>query len=130
RNQSFKFGCRLVGVVSLSEHQMFKFPDCLIVIHISFFQDVCVLPATNNLFAPEMAKNSPSETRTSRMAYCSKSLLPSSANWTNRFQSTSYPSIGFGLEIMCPSVRPIERAMREPRRNPQSTVFPAQPCRP
>src|SRR6202047_1635859 len=55
---------------------------------------VCVLPATNNLFAPEMAKNSPSETRTSRMAYCSKSLLPSSANWTNRFQSTSCPSIG------------------------------------
>src|SRR5580700_11080876 len=44
-------------------------------------------PAANNLFAPEMAKNSPSETRTSRMAYCSKSLLPSSANSTNRFQS-------------------------------------------
>src|SRR5467141_3971366 len=41
-----------------------------------------------------MAKNSPSETRTSRMAYCSKSLLPSSANWTNCFQSTSCPSIG------------------------------------
>src|SRR5262249_34266060 len=57
------------------------------------------------------------------MACCSKSLLPSSPNWTNRFQ---YPSIGFGLEIMCPSVRPIERAMREPRRDPQSTVFPAQ----
>ena len=33
-------------------------------------------------------------------------------------------------EIMCPSVRPIVRAMREPRRGPQSTVFPAQPCRP
>src|SRR5271155_5569051 len=46
-------------------------------------------PATNNLFAPEMAKNSPSETRTSRMAYCSKSLLPNSANWINRFQSIS-----------------------------------------
>src|ERR1700690_3562577 len=41
-----------------------------------------------------MAKNSPIETRTSRMAYCSKSPLPSSANWTNRFQSTSCPSIG------------------------------------
>jgi len=34
------------------------------------------------------------------------------------------------LEIMCPSVRPIERAMREPRMDPQSTVFPAQPCCP
>ena len=34
------------------------------------------------------------------------------------------------LEIMCPSVRPIERAMREPRMDPQSTVFPAQPCHP
>ena len=34
------------------------------------------------------------------------------------------------LEIMCLSVRPIERAMREPRMDPQSTVFPAQPCRP
>jgi hypothetical protein len=34
RNQSFKLGCRLVGAISLSEHQMFKFPDCLIVIHI------------------------------------------------------------------------------------------------
>ena len=33
-------------------------------------------------------------------------------------------------EIMCPSVRPIERGMREPRMDPQSTVFPAQPCRP
>jgi hypothetical protein len=31
-----------------------------------------------------MAKNNPIETRTSRMAYCSKSLLPSSAKWTNR----------------------------------------------
>lgn len=53
---------------------------------------VCLPPATNNLFAPEMAKNSPSETRTSRMAYGSKSLLPCNANWTNRFQSTSCPS--------------------------------------
>ena len=34
------------------------------------------------------------------------------------------------LETMCLSVRPIERAMREPRMDPQSTVFPAQPCRP
>jgi hypothetical protein len=40
RNQSFKFSCRLVGVVSLSEHQMFKLPDCLIVIHISSFMKV------------------------------------------------------------------------------------------
>jgi hypothetical protein len=38
---------------------------------------------------PEMAKNSPIETRISRMAYCSESLLPFSANWTNRFQSIS-----------------------------------------
>src|ERR1700683_5191626 len=41
-----------------------------------------------------MAKNSPIETRTSRMAYCSKSPLPCSANWTNCFQSISGPSIG------------------------------------
>src|ERR1700730_11730143 len=41
---------------------------------------VCVLSATNNLLAPEMAKNSPTDTRTSRMAYGSTSLLPSSAN--------------------------------------------------
>jgi len=34
------------------------------------------------------------------------------------------------IEIMHPSVRPIERAMREPRMDPQNTVFPAQPCRP
>jgi hypothetical protein len=33
------------------------------------------------------------------------------------------------LEITSPCVRPIERAMREPRMDPQSTVFPAQPCR-
>ena len=39
RNQSFKFGCRLMGVVSLSEHQMFKFPDCFVVIHISLFHE-------------------------------------------------------------------------------------------
>jgi hypothetical protein len=43
-----------------------------------------------NLFAPEMAKNSPIATRTSRMAYCSKPLLPSSANWT---KNPSRPSI-------------------------------------
>src|ERR1700722_19443492 len=55
---------------------------------------VCAPRATNNLFAPEMAKNSPSETRTSKTASCSKSLLPSNANWTNRFQSTSRPSVG------------------------------------
>src|SRR5271156_3362199 len=41
-----------------------------------------------------MAKNSPIETRTSRMAYCSKSLLTSSAKSSNRFQSISRPSIG------------------------------------
>lgn len=35
RNQSFKLDCCLVGVVSFFEHQMFKFPDCLIMIHIS-----------------------------------------------------------------------------------------------
>ena len=34
------------------------------------------------------------------------------------------------VEIKCPSVRPIERAMRVPRMDPQSTVFRAQPCRP
>src|SRR5271156_6085728 len=51
-------------------------------------------PATNNLFAPEMAKNSPIETRTSRMAYCSNSLLPCSANWTNHFQFISCLTIG------------------------------------
>src|SRR5580704_5727765 len=50
--------------------------------------------AENNLFAPEMAKNSPIETRTSRMAYCSKSLLPNSVNSISRFQSISCPSIG------------------------------------
>ena len=31
------------------------------------------------------------------------------------------------LEIICPFVRPIERGMREPGMDPQSTVFPAQP---
>src|ERR1700683_5006291 len=41
-----------------------------------------------------MAKNNPSETRISRTAYCCKSLLPSSANWANRFQSISCPSAG------------------------------------
>jgi hypothetical protein len=34
------------------------------------------------------------------------------------------------LETMCPSVRPIERAMAELRMHRQSTGFPAQPCRP
>ena len=33
-------------------------------------------------------------------------------------------------EIMCPSVRPIERGMREPQMGPQSIVFPAQLFRP
>src|SRR5580704_11737995 len=58
-------------------------------------------PATNNLFAPEIAKNSPIETRTSRMAYCSKSLPPCSANWINRFQSISSASIG-GCAVTMP----------------------------
>src|SRR6478609_7983452 len=94
------------------------------------------------LFAPEMAKNSPSETRTSRMAYCPKPLLPSSANSRNRFQSTPCPFFRCKpangglvrefspLETMCPSVRSIERAMRERRMDPQSTAFPAQLCPP
>jgi hypothetical protein len=64
---------------------------------------------------------------------------PSSANWTKRFQSISCPSQTANggvvsefsrVEVRCPSVRPIEPAMREPRMDPQSTVFPAQPCRP
>src|SRR5712692_2368168 len=50
-----------------------------------------------------MAKNSPCETRTSKMAYGSKSLLPSNANWTNRFQSTSCPSIG-GCAVTIPHI--------------------------
>jgi len=41
RNQSLKFGCRLIGLVSLFEHQMFKFPDCLIVIHVSLAHIRC-----------------------------------------------------------------------------------------
>jgi len=40
RNQSFKFGCRLVRVVSLSDHQIFKFPDCFVVIYISLLMKV------------------------------------------------------------------------------------------
>ena len=39
RNQSFEFGCRLVRMVSLSDHQMFKFPDCLVVIQISLLMN-------------------------------------------------------------------------------------------
>src|ERR1700722_16155113 len=50
-----------------------------------------------------MAKNSPSETRTSKMAYCSKSVLPSSANWTKRFQSTYCPSIR-GCAVTMPHI--------------------------
>src|SRR5271154_2704454 len=48
-----------------------------------------------------MAKNSPMETRTSRMAYCSQSLLPCSANWTNCFQSISCAPIG-GCAVTIP----------------------------
>src|SRR5271170_5332812 len=48
-----------------------------------------------------MAKNSPIETRTSRMAYCSKSPLPSSANWTNRFQAISSLHRNSGTPRLC-----------------------------
>src|ERR1700722_16009236 len=48
---------------------------------------VRVPEATNNFFAPEMAKNSPSKTRTSKIAYCSISLLPSSARCPSRCKS-------------------------------------------
>jgi hypothetical protein len=41
-----------------------------------------------------MAKNNPIETRTSRMAYCSKLPLPNIANSINRFQSIPCPSVG------------------------------------
>src|SRR5580700_6858724 len=70
-------------------------------------------PATNSLFAPVMAKNRPSETRTSRMAYCSKSLLPSSANWTNRFQSISCPSVGGCVVTIPKSDRSIPWGLRD-----------------
>src|ERR1700723_1129462 len=53
-----------------------------------------------------MAKNSPIETRTSRMAYCSKSLLPSNANWTNRFQSISCPSLATNGGVVRESLAP------------------------
>ena len=49
------------------------------------------------------------------------------------FKQTSlvHPSEDYSpLEIIRPSVRPVEHATREPRMDPQSTVFPAQPCRP
>jgi hypothetical protein len=32
------------------------------------------------------------------------------------------------IEVMGLSAQPIERATREPRMDPQSTVFPSQPC--
>jgi hypothetical protein len=35
RDQSFKLSCRLVRLVSLFQHQLLKFPECLIVIHVS-----------------------------------------------------------------------------------------------
>lgn len=41
RNQSFEFGRRRVSLVGFFQHQMFKFPDCLIVIHIAFLMKVC-----------------------------------------------------------------------------------------
>jgi len=46
-----------------------------------------------------MAKNRPIDTRTSRMAYCSKSPLPDSANWINRFQSSLVPLRASRLRI-------------------------------
>jgi hypothetical protein len=35
QNQRFKLSCRVVSVVGLCLHQAFKFPQCLVVIHIS-----------------------------------------------------------------------------------------------
>ena len=35
RDQSFKLSCRFASLVSLFKHQVFKFPDCLVVIHLS-----------------------------------------------------------------------------------------------
>ncbi len=40
--------------------------------------------------------------------------------------ANEFPRLG----IMCPSVRPIGRAMREPRMDPQSIGFLEQLCRP
>src|SRR5580698_5717132 len=51
-----------------------------------------------------MAKNSPIATRTSRMAYCSKPLLPCSANCTNGFQSISLPPLQYCQQFSRASV--------------------------
>jgi hypothetical protein len=40
QNQRFKLSCRVVSVVGLCLHQAFKFPQCLVVIHISSFPRV------------------------------------------------------------------------------------------
>src|SRR5581483_6617377 len=68
---------------------------------------VCRLAATNNLLAPEMAKNNPSAMRTSRMAYPSKSLLPSSVKSINRFQSIWCPPILRGRRLRLHSLDPL-----------------------
>src|SRR5271170_7642518 len=85
-------------------------------------------PATNNLFAPEMAKNSPIDMRTSRMAYCSKSLLPCSANWTNPFQSISCPSIG-GCAGTIPQIIQVNFSGNRVSRASRLCVHPFDPPR-
>jgi hypothetical protein len=49
----------------------------------------------------------------------------------SQFENGAPPSANSrGPGIMCQSVRPVERAMRELGTDPQSTAFPEQPCRP
>ena len=61
-----------------------------------------------------------------KRAVASNAAHCSAATCSDRVTSSEFSR----PEITCPSVRPIERAMREPRMDPQSTVFPARPYRP
>ena len=83
RNQSFKFGCRLVRLISPSEHQMFKFPDCLIVIHISLFHE----KAARN-YDPTLGK------RPTRQVLCNVTLPTESAAMERLHPRSSGESIG------------------------------------
>src|SRR5580693_8534373 len=71
-----------------------------------------------------MAKNSPIDTRISRMAYCSKSLLPSSANWTNRFQSISHPPTVSASRSCIHPLDPLSAPFRCHERIPKVLRFP------
>jgi hypothetical protein len=119
RRESLKTGTVSVGGVRLNSRPRAKIPESSSAIGAMHFTRLLRQNAKPGVWATPHSLNCHYGSLES--LFSTITLRPANGAVVNEFSR---------LEIMCRSVRPIERAMREPRMDPRSTVSPGQPFRP